>query len=272
MAFLAAAALVLGACSEQRPPSRDQAVPPPKSQAADPRSLTLPRDADVLIKGRTAGRPQQSGTADVDVQVSTLDGGDVRPSEGRDSRGAWRFPAFESRGSYPRAVMVARPVEGEDPLSPGLGRFAYGADIILDATSTGRKMDNGNNVVQRGLSGDPSLFKLEVDANMRPRCTVAGQADVLAVYALQPIEAGRWYRIRCELEPNVIRITVSEFLASGAVTTTGREERGDAGAVVYSDSEVPFSVGGKVAHDGSVNKSSTDQFNGEIDNANVIIR
>ncbi len=225
----------------------------------------------MLIEGRTAGRPQQSGTADVDVEVSSLDGGEVRSSKGRDSSGAWRFPAFESSGIYPRAVIVARPVEGTDSLSPGVGRFAYGADIILDAGSTGRAEDNGNNVVQRGLSGDPSLYKLEVDADMRPRCTVEGQAGVLAVYALQPIEAGRWYRIRCDLGPNVLQIVVSEYLPSGAVTTTGREERGDAGAVVYSDSEVPIAVGGKVSHDGSVNKSSTDQFNGEIDNAYVLI-
>ena len=115
------------------------------------------------------------------------------------------------------------------------------------------------------------MFKLEVDAIGRPGCTVKGTAGEATVLAIDPVEAGRWYRIRCERRPGVIRILVSQYLPSGAATTTARERPGRAGAVSFSAGEVPFSIGGKVARDGTVIRSSTDQFNGEIDNAYVKI-
>lgn len=266
-----AALFLVGACSEQRAPTDQVGSPPSETEGDLPRRLTLPFGADLLLEAGTDGRPEQVGTGAFDLQVSTLDGGDLEPSDRAEPGGSWKYPDYQPRGRYPRAVVVARPREGADPLSPGSGQFAYGADVRLAPDSTGRVEDNGNNILQRGLASDESMFKLEIDANGRPGCSVKGRAGLAIVLAGNPVEPGLWYRIRCELRRDYIRVLVAEYLPSGSTSMTGRAKPGRAGEVAFDGDEVPFSVGGKVARDGSVIKSETDQFNGEIANAYVRI-
>lgn len=262
--------LALVACSEQRAPTVDEPAPAPTVSSGPPR-LALPTEPDLLVVAGPEGEPVQRGTAELETEISSLDGGVVRPAAGGMSRGAWRFPSYRSGDPYPRAVVVARPAAAGDdevgPLSPGTRRFDYGADLRLDTISTGRVEDNGNNVVQRGLSSDPSMFKLEIDADGRPGCIVKGRSGEVRAFSVQPLNAGTWYRIRCERRARVLRVLVSEYLPSGRALTEVRELPGRAGAVTFPGSEVPFSIGGKAAHDGSVITSATDQFNGAIDNA-----
>ena len=178
---------------------------------------------------------------------------------------AFDFPAFQATGTYPRAVLVARNPGSDDRLSPGAADFAYGADLRLDKVSEGRVEDNGDNVVQRGLATDAVMFKLEVDER-RPGCTVKGADGALSVFHPDLVEPDRWYRVRCERAGEGITIHVAELPLRGETSDPGRRKRGPTGEVTMSEAGVPLSVGGKVASDGTVVASATDQFNGLIAN------
>lgn len=178
---------------------------------------------------------------------------------------AFDFPAFQATGPYPRAVLVARNPGSDDRLSPGAADFAYGADLRLDQVSEGRDEDNGDNVVQRGLATDAAMFKLEVDER-RPGCTVKGADGALSVFHPDLVEPGRWYRVRCQRASEGITIHVAELPLRGETSDPGRTKRGPTGEVTMSEAGVPLSVGGKVASDGTVVASASDQFNGLIAN------
>jgi len=235
------------------------------------RRLGLPKAPELLVGVDSDGQPVQRGTADATVSVSTLNGGELGTAPGLDDVPTMAFPAFRSAGPYPRAVVQARVNGPTDTLNPDVSRFLYGADIKLDADSAGRSEDNGNNVIQRGLSSDTAMFKLEMDADRRPGCTVQGSAGSLSVLSPQPVEPGMWYRVRCQVRRNVIRVLVTEYLPSGSAMTSGRENRGAVGPVAFPGTEVPVAIGGKLAQDGSVITSATDQFNGLIVNAFVVV-
>jgi hypothetical protein len=264
---LVAAALVLAliGCSEEQPPSIDVAASEPDATET-PLRVTVPEDAQVLLVASDDGGAEQLGSADLETSVSSLEGG-VLESLKRPTSRAWVMPTFAPSGSYPRAVVVARPGPAEEALSPGASDFEYGADVRLDELSMGRSEDNGNNVLQRGLSSDASLFKLEVDADGRPGCTVKGQRATVSVLAAEPMTADTWYRLRCERREGVLRILVSEYAPGSGFSSQARQQAGDPGPLTFDGAEVPFSVGGKVAHDGTVIRSATDQFNGAIGNA-----
>jgi hypothetical protein len=216
------------------------------------------------------GRPVQVGAAPADVTVSELDGGVVASGAGRSGGSSLDFPDYRPQGTYPKAAVVARALGAVDVLNPGDSDFSYGADFQVDAESEGRSDDNGNNIIQRGLSSDPVMFKAELDANRRPRCTVKGSTGTVTVLAFISVEPGRWYRVKCEREADDLSIYVSEYLPSGDATTALREDDGRIGTVAF-DRDVPVSVGSKVARDGTVIRSASDQFNGLVDWAFVAV-
>lgn len=267
-----AAALAVTGCADDVPPSQN-AVPEHTGPASPP-DARIPGNPLLLVgmdgRRRTA-QPVQLGSAEVELKVSSVSGGQIQAARGREGDSAFGFPAYQDAGSYPRAVITARGVEREDELSPGASDFSYGADFVVDDPSFGRAEDNGNNVIQRGLSSDPVLFKLELDANSRPSCSVHGRKGALTVYARQVVETGRWLRVICEREGERLLILVSEYLPSGSVTTSGRAVSGTLGPVDFRG-DVPVSIGGKVARDGSVIASSSDQFNGRIANPFVLLQ
>ncbi len=188
----------------------------------------------------------------------------MRAGTGRDQAPVFDFPDYAPTGPYPRAVLTARNVGTDDAFDPGTGDFSWGADFRLDAASTGRPDDNGNNVVQRGLSSDPVMFKLDLDASLRPSCTVHGAAGKVKVMALAKVAPGTWYRARCTREGDRLTVTVSELLSGGSAGSTDRSNEGPVGDVTFEDPRIPISVGGKVAHNGVVIGSASDQFNGEL--------
>lgn len=264
--------LLVTSCADEQGPS-DDPRPSAPSSSPSPSSgrLRLPQNPDLLVVAGTQGVPEQRGSADVELRVSSLEGGEVVAATGRGAGTALRFPTYRGTGSYGRAVVVGEVARSDSSLDPELSPFSWGADVVVDKESAGRDEDNGNNVVQRGLSSDAVMFKLETDAQRRPSCTAKGRAGALTVTALEPVRTGTWYRLRCEVRTNRLRILVSEYLPSGGTTTVGRQVDGPLGGITFSGQDVPFSVGGKVAFDGTVIASATDQFNGAIDNAFVRI-
>ncbi len=228
--------------------------------AANP-SITL------IAKGspgtRVSGASQFAITGDsaASVGVATVSGGSAKlvAGPGGDLPSAVQFPSYVASGTYPRAVLRLTPSSGA-AFTPGNSDFTYGAVVRLDARSSGRSNDNGDNVLQRGLYNEPSMFKLELDA-ARPACTVRGSAG-LVVLRSTTITRGVWYRVTCSRTSGVVSIAVARVGASSASTARIATTR-PTGNLSFTSSR-PASVGGKLTARGAVATSASDQFNGAI--------
>lgn len=263
-AVLAAGVLVgsLAGCGGS---SSEDAVPGPTTGSPTTVPSDLPQHAALLLQRDDAGGIAQRGTADVTVSWSRIDNGRAEPVAGPQGTLAWDMPAFTTAPSYPRAAMVVRNASDQDSFSPGTQDFMWGADFQLDAVSTAHTgPDNGDNLLQRGLWGQSAEYKAEVDLR-RASCAVHGTEGTLLVRAKMQAQPGTWYRMRCYREPDALTVTVRELLDDGWGPITKARVNGPVGAVDYPAS-MPISIGGKIAPNGVLIKSATDQFNGRIAN------
>jgi hypothetical protein len=199
------------------------------------------------------------GAQQFDVVVSTAGGGTLRsvgdPTGGR----ALRFPAYAVTGT-PRAVAVVSSASVTDPLGPGTSSFTFGADFTLDARSEGGVLDNGNNLLQRGLNEDPAQYKLQIDHG-RASCRVAGVAGEVVAQTAQLVKPATWYHVSCTRNGDQVTLKLGAFGATAEPSI----EVGATGAV-YVSSHTPLVLGGKATSAGAAVVSDSDQFNGAIDN------
>lgn len=208
----------------------------------------------------TPSGPVGVGTASVAVDVARLSGGQLAGG-GDEESGVVRFPSFVKSASPPRSALRVRPSGPVDTLAPGSADFTYGADIFLDTRSSGSRVDNGDNVLQRGLSSDAVLFKAELD-DRRPGCTVRGDSGEIIVRAEESVAPEHWYRLACIRRGDTLTLEVTDLERGGDPATTTAE--GPIGEVAFTDSDIPMSVGGKMAANGGMVRSATDQFNGAM--------
>jgi PKD repeat protein len=203
------------------------------------------------------------GDTTVRISVARLSGGNATVVAGPDSAlpRAVQFPPYVGSGTYPRAVVALTPLTGS-ALSPGSADFEYGAVFRLNATSSGRSIDNGNNLLQRGLYGDPSQFKLQIDHGY-PSCLVRGSAGQASIASSTRITPDRWYRVTCSRVGS--RVTVEVAPHGSAATPVSNVRTGSTGTLGFGSS-LPASIGGKLTPAGAV-VSSTDQFNGAVASA-----
>jgi hypothetical protein len=174
---------------------------------------------------------------------------------------AIRLPSYVASGPYPRAVVSLTPVSGH-ALSPGSSSFSFGAVYRLDATSSGRSLDDGDNVFQRGRYGDRSVWKLQVDDG-HPSCLVKGTGGQAFVRSPATVTADRWYRTTCTRVGTTLSVEVRPYAGGTAgVRTTVDAASGD----VSFHSTPPASIGGKLTTDAgtAVVASGTDQLNGAV--------
>lgn len=234
-------------------------------------ALELPGDATEGSVLSTA--PAQSGTAAVTVEVVSLDGGQVVVSTGRDDALVLDFPAYaESEDAPPRAIVRVTPrSKGVDPLAPGDADFSFGAEFRIDTESKGTEVDNGDNLIQRGLASDPSQYKFEVDGD-RPACRVRGSAGDVQVRLDREVLPGSWYAARCSRIGDSVELSVTEYGRDGRTNEFSATERGPTGILEWPKSQTPISIGGKLAANGEVIRSATDQFNGLVSNPFLVIQ
>lgn len=277
-AVAALATVALSACEPEPAPP-----PPTTTTTATSTTTTRPPTAGTdLIRlsfdeappaGGTYTSFTNRGSAAVAISVASRHGGTLGAGAGRDGaggNGAVRFPAHSAATDAPRAVIRVVP-EGQEVLDPGAGRFEFGADVVLDATSESGAVDstdNGDNLVQRGLFDDVSQYKVQLDAR-RPSCRVKGTAGAVFVTAPVTAEPGRWYRVRCVRDGSTVSIAVTTWADDGTPTVVSRSATGPTGDMAPSRPTVPLSVGGKLSAHGEP-VTSTDQLNGLVDN--VILR
>lgn len=213
----------------------------------------------------------QFGSAAVSADVASLDRGMVRVGPLRGGGSTFDFPSFDRSSTPPRAVVRVTPRPGVgDPLAPGWADFTFGADFRKDRRSKGTSVDNGDNIIQRGLASDRSQYKLEVDRG-RPACQVKGTRGAVRVSAPVVVAPDRWYTVRCERDGGRLRIVVTEYRSGGARTVYAVSEMGRIGSVSWSRIRTPLAVGGKLTSGGDVVRSATDQFNGVIGNPVLVI-
>ena len=173
-----------------------------------------------------------------------------------------QLPWYSGTAGASYAALRVTPL-GSDWLSPGTSDFSFGADLQINATSQGTDLDNGNNVVQRGLWDDPMQYKLEVDNN-RPNCVFRGTEGRLSVRSSVTVEPKTWYQATCRrTAADKVSITVVELgSAAKPVVTTNVGPLG----TLKAPAGTPLSVGAKLTRDGQILRSATDQFNGRVDN------
>jgi len=225
------------------------------------------------------------GALDVDVRVASAGGGALHVVPGAEWGHALRFPTPAETLLGQRAILLvnskpkdggpgdglladADPGDGESgegaeaaSLSPGDQPFSFGADFNLDPLSDVGGLDNGNNVLQRGLSSDPSQYKLQVERG-RASCRVLGDQGELVVKSSAEIQPGIWYRLKCSRHDDdlVLRVRTLDGTVDVRNVVAGR-----VGAVVAPET-TPLAIGGKATWDGKAVKGNSDQFNGVLDN------
>lgn len=233
------------------------------AHAADTSSLTVRATGSTGTTVKSTSQFVIGGNTPVKIAVASLSGGTAKIAAGPSSAlpRSVRFPSYVASGTYPRAVVRMSPSSG-GALSPGSTGFEFGAVLRLDAASSGRSVDNGNNLLQRGLYGHSSQFKLQLDHGY-PSCLVRGSSGQVAVKSGTKVAPDKWYRITCTRMGSKVTVQVARYGASTAPTS--RSASGSTGTVSFASS-VPASIGGKLTSSGAV-ASSNDQFNGAVASA-----
>jgi hypothetical protein len=251
-------------CAEQQPVTLDDGLP---TATPTPKGGGLPEDPVVLLEAsEKSPEIRQVGSADVKIAVINLSNGAVGVADGRGDGTALDFPTYKGDDPvYPRAVVSVSNAGRDDQLNPGTRDFVWGGDFNIDKLSLGPGVDNGDNLVQRGISSQPTLFKAEIDKD-RAACTVRGDEGELIVRARERVTPGRWYRVRCERTLSELGVYVTEYDPDGFVKTYARRVSGPIGDVTMSDPTTPLTVGGKVGSDIELLNQATDQFNGLVMN------
>ena len=263
LTLLPAVLLLVGACGAQSTGPRLTEHAASTTPVSPARVVNLDFEDSYTVPGGVVAAADNGGSAKVAASVVTSDGGRITRARGVASSSALRFPAF-SQGPTPAAVLLLRQKGATDVLSPGEHDFSFGADFNLDPVSSGSATDNGDNLVQRGLSSDAAQYKLQLDHGT-PSCRVAGSAGEALAAAPDPVVTGGWYRVSCRRTGDTLVLVVRRLGDSGPESKETTTVQAPTGSVEMPP-EVPLSVGGKVSPGGEITVSATDQFNGLVDN------
>jgi hypothetical protein len=201
------------------------------------------------------------------VTVETLSAGSAKAVYGSGASSAGIvMPSHSATSSGQRLILAIRPTSAADPLSPGAKNVEFGADVRLDATSSGSPNDNGDNVLQRGLFADFSQIKLQVDKRT-PSCTVKSGSTRLFVKSTTKVGTG-WHRIRCGYRSGKLTVSVASISGTTVSTASVNSISGTVKPLSFN-AKTPVTVGGKIGTNGKVVIKNSDQFNGALDNVFV---
>lgn len=222
--------------------------------------LRVPRGHDT---GDAVSTMRQIGSVAVTSSVARLANGQVRvaPNLWDDGQGL-RFPAYKASSNPPRAVVrVTHNARSGDPFAPGTRDFQFGIYFKKDRKSSGTTVDNGDNLMQRGVWTDTAQYKLQVDDD-RPACIVKGDRGRVLVSSTVTLNPSLWYQAECARSGNTVRLTVKEYRTNGSTRTVVTQKTGAIGSLSWPQRQTPLAIGGVVGPDGAILPSSSDQFNG----------
>jgi len=231
------------------------------SSSAATRLLTLNAVGAPLTLVSGSSQLAATGGTTVRIAMARLSGGNAVVVAGPSATlpRALQFPPYVASGVYPRAVVEVTPVSGSG-LTPGASNFRYGAVFRLGRTSSGRAIDNGDNVFQRGLSSEGSMFKLDVDHG-RPSCKVNGTAGPALVRSGVVVRRGAWYKAWCSRVGSTLSIEVKPY--GSAALPHRNVVSGSTGTIAFAANR-PATIGGKASAVGTMVEAATDQLNGAV--------
>lgn len=240
------------------------AAAPPLAATAAGRELVL--DLDAATGGGEGTPVPTAGTVATTAEIRTRAAGAATAVRHRGAGSALRLPAFDAvadRATVPVAVLAVTPT-GTRGLDPGAGDFVFGASVRVDKTSTGTTVDNGDNVVQRGLVSSPAQMKLQVDGRV-PACRVKGADGTVLVTANSRLRAGRWFDLSCRRAGDTVTLVQRGVGADGVVVRRQWTRRGATGSLSALGRDVPLTVGGKTDATGAPLAAGADPLNGSVD-------
>lgn len=246
--------VALSACvrpdeSAERPPS-----------ATDRSALVITAQGKL---GTEVSKPKQleaDGEGEVTVGFANLAGGHATVVDGPSASlpRAIEFPMYVASGPYPRAAIRLFAESGR-ALDPADADFRFGAIFRVDSMSSGRANDDGDNLFQRGLASEASMFKLEIGRDY-PACTVKGAAGEVSVRSNIKITPGAWYRATCIRTATQVTIAVKPLQGPETSTET---VLGASGRLSFPSDRFA-AIGGKLYKSGNIVSGASDQFNGAI--------
>ena len=168
------------------------------------------------------------------------------------------------------------PVAGGDP--GAATKDADGTDADgTDGDST--DATDGDNIFQRGLSGDPAQWKLSADGH-KAQCFIK-TTGMTTPLATPPLTVGSgWYRAVCRRANGAaaghatLTMTLRKWNGSAWVAVAGSPTTapGNAYGALDFPAALPVSVGGKLrSNDPLELTTSPDQFNGIVDNVRLTL-
>ena len=262
--LVAALAVGCGSSNEGPPPQPSSAEASTLAPGADD-ELFLTFD-DVSATGRV-DEARNLGTSPVTVEGRTFTGAKLVLDVGLDGGQAVRFPAVAAPPALVTVTSQGRP----DLFSPGSAAFTFGADVKLDPGAAEPDdsqlggLDNGNNVVQRGLFGDEFQFKIQVDKG-RASCRLQGTGGEVLVKADVPVPADTWTRLTCARDGKQVTLVQEILAGADAGQQETWQDESAIGSIEVPADAAPFTIGGKINQNGAPVRDNSDQFNGSIDN------
>lgn len=246
-----------------------------------PAAVAASEDREVVVWFRegtgaltNGARVDNAGSAGIEGVLRTRNGGRAVGVEGPWGGEAFRLPDFAA-GATPSTVPIAittfgGPGQNAWRLNPGTSDFRFGASFKLAGTTGSSWLDNGDNLVQRGLWNAPSQYKIELDRR-QPACRVKGAEGAVMVTGSFVVPRGEWFNIQCERDARGVTLSVGGRLPDGSYVHREWRSNGRTGSMWGLSGDVPLSVGGKVDDRGAPVLGASDQFNGSVDNVVVDI-
>jgi hypothetical protein len=242
-------------------PSVRLSVSPHRANSGPELRLTM--DEGDLVEDGVLDGFANTGSARLTTDVVTRHEGEAVRTANPFDEWATRLPAFDSTSAAPRAVIrVRNKSRRHDPLSPDRRSFRFGVDFALDEVSDGSSLDNGDNLVQRGLYQSRRQYKLQVDHRV-VTCRVKGAKRALLVRSADKVEPLTWYRTRCSRAGGKLALKVWEVTDAGLTLFSSASRRGHTGSVTMART-TPLSIGGKLTGKSKI-PGASDQFNGVLD-------
>jgi hypothetical protein len=265
-----ASALALAGCRGEEPVSDSDRKPQLNNASADPDPEAGQRERAIGLHfshtkhGQPVETVENSGDLPVYTRVVSTNDGQLIAVPSPFGTGVQTPPFAETSPKF--AILAVFNKGSDDLLSPGEQDFIFGADFSIDPVTTGAIVDDGDNLVARGLFESAGQYKLQVD-NGKLSCRVAGLRGEVFMKAPVRLEPGEWYRARCLREGDTVSLAVAPITAGETIEDddwSRTKKTGPIGDVLMA-STVPLAIGGKLAPDGRMFSTTTDQFNGKFD-------
>ena len=224
-----ASALALAGCRGEEPVSDSDRKPQLNDASANPDPEAGERERVIGLHfshakhGKPVDTVENSGDLPVYTRVVSTNDGKLIAVPSPFGTGV-QTPAFAA--SSPKFAILAVFNKGSDDLlSPGDRDFIFGADFSINPVTTGALVDDGDNLVARGLFESAGQYKLQVD-NGKLSCRVAGLRGEVFMKSPVQLEPGEWYRARCLREGDTVTLAVASITDGETIERrTGRRSR-----------------------------------------------